>query len=322
MSVPTHPTSISVIVPTIGRPDSLRRLLESLAAQTCRVREIIVADGSEGDGISAVTIDPTWAAAGLLLRRLIVTPPNAVRQRQAAIREATGDLLLLLDDDVVLEPDCVKQMLKLLESDLGVVAVMADFNNQLWPMPTRAWHFYLRYLVGLKEDAWQGRVVGPLLRFGYNPVPATPQPMEWLGAGNSLIRRVAYEQCGGFSDFFLHRCTMNEDVDLGLKLGRVGKILFSPAARMAHNHAPGGRVSIMQAAEDDMYNRYCVMRFTLNRTKSSAMWQILVYFLIETLSSFAGCIKRRGIRGFPSRTWGRIRAMFRILGSKSSNEAV
>ena len=40
--------------------------------------------------------------------------------------------------------------------------------------------------------------------------------MEWLGSGNSLIRRDAHDRAGGFSNFFLHRTTVNEDVDLGI----------------------------------------------------------------------------------------------------------
>ena len=45
--------------------------------------------------------------AGLDVRYLQVTPPNAVRQRKAAIAVSTGSLLLMLDDDVVPEPGCV-----------------------------------------------------------------------------------------------------------------------------------------------------------------------------------------------------------------------
>jgi len=64
----------------------------------------------------------------------------------------------------------------------GVVGVFGDFNNQSWPMPTRVWHFYLRHSPRNEGGAeWQGRVVGPLLRFGYHPVPGDVMPMEWMG---------------------------------------------------------------------------------------------------------------------------------------------
>src|SRR5438128_12485449 len=94
--------------------------------------------------------------------------------------------------------------------------------------------------------------------------------MEWLGTGNRIIRRSSYEQVGGLSSFFLHRCTTNEDVDLGVRLSRIGKILFCPDARMAHEHAPTGRVSVMAAAEDDLYNRYFILRRTFKQSRIQA----------------------------------------------------
>ena len=301
---------VSAIVPTIGRADSLRALLQSLSAQTHQVNEVIIADASSGDETRLLVNEPQWRQ--LNVRREVVDPPNAVRQREAAIKIATGEFLLFLDDDVVLEPDCVAHMMDLLKSNADVVGVTADFNNQTWPEPTIAWQWYLHYALGLRKGEWQGRVVGPLLRFGYNPVPAGPTPMEWLGTCNSLVRLSAYCQAGGFSDFFLHRCTINEDVDLSLKLSRVGRILFCPAARLSHHHAPSGRVTPMLAAEDDLFNRFFILRHTLGMSTVRAFWLVTIYFVIETTSHFLGCVRRLNFRNFFPRLRGHLRALGRI----------
>lgn len=306
-------TQISAIVPTIGRAESLRALLESLALQTRGVDEVVIADASNDSETAAVISDPKWREAGLDLKHLPVFPPNAVRQRMAAIEIARGEYLLILDDDVVLEPDCVEQMLALLDANHDVIAVSADFNNQTWPAPTRLWQLYLEHVLGLQPDAWQGRVVGPLLRFGFNPVPDGPAAIEWLGSGNSLLRREAFVRAGGFSDFFLHRCTINEDVDLGLKLNKVGRIMFCPAARMAHHHAPAGRVSNFMAAEDDLFNRFLILRRTLGYGLLRSFGLVLLYFLVETTSQFLGCVRRLNFQGFLAPLSGRIRAFGRIL---------
>jgi GT2 family glycosyltransferase len=304
-------TSISAIVPTIGRVDSLNELLESLAAQTCGVDEVVIASADQATFESVV--DGKWDSAGLVLKGIVVSPPNAVRQRMAAIDIARGEYLLLLDDDVVLEPDCVAHLLAVLEQDDDVVAVTSDFSNQSWPDPTRIWQLYLRRVLKLEREQWQGRVVGPLLRFGFNPVPSSPQPMEWLGSGSSLVRRSAFVKAGGFSDFFLHRCTINEDVDLGLKLRRTGRIMFSPGARMAHHHAPGGRVTKFLAAEDDLFNRYFILRRTVGFSFLRAFGLVVLYFGVETASQFLGCVKRLNFRGFLAPLSGRLRAFGRIL---------
>ena len=52
---PINAKGVSVIVPTIGRPDSLLALLDSLAAQSLRPDELVVADGSR-DGEVAGTL--------------------------------------------------------------------------------------------------------------------------------------------------------------------------------------------------------------------------------------------------------------------------
>jgi GT2 family glycosyltransferase len=302
---------ISAIVPTVGREDSLNALLESLAAQTCRVDEVIIASADQQT--CDLVNDTNWNVAGIDVRYIVVSPPNAVRQRMAAIDIARGDKLLLLDDDVVLEPHCVQHMLALLEANDDVVAVTADFSNQAWPDPTRIWQFYLRNVLHLDRQQWQGRVVGPLLRFGFNPVPSGPQPMEWLGSGSSLVRRSAFLSVGGFSNFFLHRCTINEDVDLGLKLRRAGRIMFCPDARMAHHHAPGGRVTKFLAAEDDLFNRYFILRRTLGNHFLRAFGMVVLYFGVETVSQFLGCVRRLSFRGFVAPLSGRLRAFGRIL---------
>lgn len=306
------PGSISAIVPTIGRADSLRALLKSLSAQTLRVDEVIVADASGNDETRLLLNEPQWCESGLIVRREVVDPPNAVRQREAAIKIASGEFLLFLDDDVVLEPECVAHMMDLLKTNPDVVGVTADFNNQTWPQPTQIWRWYLRWVLRFRRGEWQGRVVGPLLRFGYNPVPVGPTQMEWLGTCNSLVRLSAYCQAGGFSNFFLHRCTINEDVDLSLKLARVGKILFCPAARMSHHHAPGGRVSVATAAEDDLFNRFFILRRTLGLSTLRAFWLVTLYFSVETTSHFLGCVRRLNFRNFFARLKGHLRALGRI----------
>lgn len=297
---------VSAIIPTIGRAESLRRLLLSLANQSRLVNEVVIADASPGNETLALIEEPCWHQRGLEIKRIAVATPNTVRQRRAAIQSSKGALLLLLDDDVELQPDCLEQMTDLLRAAPDIVAVTADFANQSWPQPTTLWRWYLRYVLGLPSGAWQGRVIGPLLRFGYHPVPTTPVPIEWLGSGNSLVRRDAYDEAGGFADVFLHRSTINEDIDLSIKLRRRGRIRFCPAARMAHYHAAGGRVSARVAAADDLFNRYIILRHTQQRGAVAAFRLVLLYFFVETLSSIVGALRRLDFTGLIDRLIGRL----------------
>ena len=308
-----RPNVVSAIVPTIGRAQSLERLLHSLSLQTRAVAEVIIADASEDDETLHLVREQTWQKKGLGIVHLRCRDPNAVRQRKLAIEASSGEYLLLLDDDVSLQPDCVEHMVEALTINPHIVGVTADFDNQTWPQPTRLWRLYLKYCLGIQTDAWQGRVIGPLLRFGYNPTPEDPKVIEWLGTGNSLVRYSAFRECGGFSEFFLHRSTINEDVDLSTKLTRVGDILFCPAARMSHYHARDGRVSSRIAAEDDLYNRFHILRRTIGYSSVRAFAWILVYFSVETVSHLLGSFHRLNFAGFSDRLIGRLSALLKIV---------
>jgi GT2 family glycosyltransferase len=257
-----------------------------------------------------------------VVRWVPIAPPSAVRQRVLAIAEAQGPLLLLLDDDVVLEPLCVQELVKAIQEADDVVAVAADISNMRWAGPTRAWRLFLRFGMRLREGEWQGRVLGPLLRFGYDPVPATTKPIEWFGAGHTIVRLAAYREVGGFSSFYLDRSSMNEDVDLALKLGRVGRILFCPAARMAHHQASEGRVSPANTAKDDLYNRFWILHQTVGHSRMKAFAWIAAFFLIETAANLASVLAGRPPNGEWARFRGRAAAVGRILGSMKRSKEI
>jgi GT2 family glycosyltransferase len=318
MQSETH--QISVIVPTIGRPESLERLLGSLAVQTSHVHEVVIADSSEREDTALVVANVRWARSGLDVKHIKVHPPDAVRQREVAISASRGALLLMLDDDVELGAVCIEEMLKALNENPSAVAVMADFSNQAWPMPTRLWRLYLRLVHRLKDGEWQGRVIGPLLRFAYNPLPSEVTAIEWLGTSNSLLWRSAFEAVGGFSGFFLHRATTNEDVDLGLKLRRLGPILFCPRARMAHYHDPGGRLSPYLAGEDDIVNRYMILHYTLGKSRTFALWMVLLFIIVETVSALGAMVSTRTLNGWAT-TRGRVKGFVRAAAGFSNHQS-
>ena len=99
---------ISVVTTIYNRPEHLRLLVASLASQTRRPDEIVVAD----DGSDEATV----AALQRLLPGCGI-PARVVRQekdgyrlaaaRNRAIRAAAGDYLLFLDCDIGLLPDAV-----------------------------------------------------------------------------------------------------------------------------------------------------------------------------------------------------------------------
>ncbi|NLG35632.1 MAG: glycosyltransferase [Lentisphaerae bacterium] len=100
--------NISVVTTVYNRPEHFRLMLASLAVQSRRPDELVVAD------------DGSDEAAAAALNALLATAPfpvKMVRQekdgyrlaaaRNRAIRAATGDYLLFLDCDIALLPDAL-----------------------------------------------------------------------------------------------------------------------------------------------------------------------------------------------------------------------
>ena len=92
--------SISVVVPSVGRgvlADIVGRALEQDALEV-----IVVADANPDDVHSVLT---PWLSTGEERVRLVAGPGRGVAlARQAGVETAHGDIVLLLDDDVVPEP--------------------------------------------------------------------------------------------------------------------------------------------------------------------------------------------------------------------------
>ena len=95
---------LSIVIATHARPDSLARLIASLKPQLRPARcELIVAENG--------TPAPSQLAdADALTAHIHETLPGKCRAQNLAIKRATGDVLIFLDDDLVVANDYVDQV--------------------------------------------------------------------------------------------------------------------------------------------------------------------------------------------------------------------
>lgn len=99
---------LSVVVPTRNRPESIRRLLRSLSAQSLpsdQFEVIVVDDGSEPP-LRLVAEDGPWSFSCRVIHR--DADHGAHASRWAGLRAASGERILFLDDDVIAEPQVLR----------------------------------------------------------------------------------------------------------------------------------------------------------------------------------------------------------------------
>jgi GT2 family glycosyltransferase len=93
--VPGQPAA-SILIPTRGRPDYLEVTLASVAPQAAAAGAEVIVINDDGDSLASVGVAERHGA-----RVVGLAPPGGANAaRNAGIRAAAGDLIVLIDDDV------------------------------------------------------------------------------------------------------------------------------------------------------------------------------------------------------------------------------
>lgn len=114
MDVKKDIASVSVIIATYRRKSYLLHVLDCLAVQTHPPTEVLIVDASPAEeqlSAEILKIYPSWLKYIIYAK----TQGNASGQRNEAIRNSSGDLLVFLDDDVDFGDDLIASYIQALE---------------------------------------------------------------------------------------------------------------------------------------------------------------------------------------------------------------
>ena len=114
-----------MVVPTLNRDKDLTTLLSSLLIQTQPANEIIVIDDSSGGLTAKLVRERTspFADAGTKIIYLRGIGQGNTSARNIGIRASTGDAVLFLDDDTVLERNVIEGIAKFLRENPAAMGV-------------------------------------------------------------------------------------------------------------------------------------------------------------------------------------------------------
>jgi GT2 family glycosyltransferase len=199
---------LAVLIPTLGRPTSLARVLDRLDRQTLpadNFEVIVVADAQERD---LAAIDSAVSARRYATRRLQARAAGASAARNTAWRAAQTPLILFIDDDVLPSPQLLAEHLSW---------------HHRHPSPN----------VGvLGQVRWADEVsVTPFMRWLENGIQFDYPNIDGIDAGwgrfytaNASVKRAAVERVGGFNEVDLP--FGYEDLDLALRMRDDGFVLL------------------------------------------------------------------------------------------------
>jgi glucosyl-dolichyl phosphate glucuronosyltransferase len=225
---------ITVAIPTYNRADLLRQTLAGVTRQDLPAGtfEVLVVDNNSRDATAAVVA--AFAGADPAPRHVLETQQGLDHARNRALAEANGEIIVFADDDILVEPDWLRQLTAPLRADwgqkIGAVGgeVVPVFPDGLPPWIAE-WHAPLAF----RADA------GPL------PPHQTP-----MGANLAFPRRI-FTRVSTFA-VTLDRAGRNYfsggDADMIRRVRAAGfEVWFAPAARVRHQ-MPAARMTFRYAA--------------------------------------------------------------------------
>ncbi len=197
-----------MILPVHDGATYLPHTLDALSASTLADLELLVAeDGSHDESAAILT------ARGIQPIVSNPQPRGPFACRNLAAARAKAPVLLFLDADVEVRPDTVERMLKCLDDDPSLDAVIGRYALT-HPNPDSVSQF---------KNAWIHHSYG-----------SRPRDIGWFFTAIGAVRREAFEAVGGFDERF-HPRTGGGDVDFGRRLRRHGStIRLDPSIEVVH----------------------------------------------------------------------------------------
>ncbi len=216
--------TVSVVVVTYGRPDSVRECLTHLARLRTTPLEVIVVDATPADTTRRL-VREEFPEARLIHSTLgRGTTPES---RQMGFAVTRGDVVAFIDDDAYVAEDWLDELVAPY-ADPAVVAVGGRADNDIPGEESEG----LGQIGRLLPD---GRLTG---HFGADPGRIIE--VDHLLGANMSFRRSALAEIGGIRGNYPGTC-LCEESDISLRLRATGgTLLFAPRAVVRHVAAPYG----------------------------------------------------------------------------------
>jgi GT2 family glycosyltransferase len=219
------PPAISAVVVSCNGGERTLRTLRAVCDQGTSLAAVILVDNGSDDGTPA-RVRKDFPGVEILELGGNRGLPAA---RNAGLRHAATGLVLLLDHDVYLAPDCITRLAVHLDGADGATAVVCPRIRLVPELDT------------VQADGTEAHFLGTMtLRHGYRPLGALPPEAVEVGGclgACMLVRREAVLEAGGFDELFFFYL---EDHEFSVRMRSRGhRIVCEPRAEVFHERAAG-----------------------------------------------------------------------------------
>lgn len=291
--------AVTVGIVSFNRRAIVDECIAAVAAQDLPPARVMLLDNGSTDGTVAHVRarHPRIETLALGVNR----GPAAARNR--ALLAAETELVLLVDDDAVLAPDCLRHLAAVMAPpDVAVAAPLVVYYHR--PDVVQYGGFDVHYLcVGIVRS-------GPI-----RDVAASPAPYAVTAAAGAtmLVRRSAARHVGLFDeDLFFGR----EDGEFSARLTQAGyRCLQVPAALVRHNMGPRGKAMMYYQVR----NRWLYM---LRLYSARTLLLIAPMLVLYEIALMGLLVTKRELRTYVEADLAVLRALPRILGKRRRTQAL
>jgi hypothetical protein len=216
-----NPLVISIILNTNRREDTLA-CLRSLKEQTYGNQRAIVLDNHSTDG-SEEAIQAGFPEAQIIpIQENLGYAGNNNVGIEAAMKQG-ADWIFVLNEDTVMEPDCLRQLIQAGEGDpkIGILGPMVYHHNEPEIIQS-AGGMITKYWSGIhlgKDEPDMGQ---------YH----APHQVDWISGCAILLRRAVIEQAGMLDPRFFYYW---EETEWCVRTAKAGwKLMHVPQAKLWH----------------------------------------------------------------------------------------
>jgi glucosyl-dolichyl phosphate glucuronosyltransferase len=250
----------SVIIPTYKRTAELTNCIRSILGQSEKPSELIIVD--DGD-LADPPLKKECTEKGICYIYVKKENPGLTASRNAGVRIARGDIIFFFDDDVILSPQYIEEVVKVYEKDKekrvgGVAGVMSQVKPLTLFQHFRRMFYVLFLTVGVRE----GKVLpsGFVTDFGINGVPLKKiQEVEFFHGYAMSFRKEIFQEFS-FDEKKYHQYGLGEDQDFSYRVFKKHKLVVTPRARLLHLESEKMRPDQERIGRDLIIHRFIFFR--------------------------------------------------------------
>jgi len=291
--------NLSVVIPTKDREEDLLKCVGSIAKQALRPFEVLIIDDGHISDATKEKIKQGFSRSTIPVKYFKKKNPSSAESKNLGAKEASGQVVLFLDDDVVLRDDYTKNLIEAWERRwaekklAGISGVITNSRKKSFSEKI----FNIIFCLYSKKS-WS------VLPWGFQTWDyhlKQEELADWAPCGTTSFRKEIFDSYQ-FRPIQPGRVPL-EDIEFSWQLNKDGYyFVISPLSELIHKESAGGRDGGFISGFKEGVSRKIIFRIHAEKGFKNRL-----YFCV---SSF-GWILRQFFAGHYSRGLGIIGGYFK-----------